>query len=287
MKTSENIVTLIAGFFCEQCTDSSQPNRDYTGEFMSLLRRLHDRVFPDYRFDQGQLLAQIQAQLRGNSRVVHGYYPPFGTQVILNGHEWVERQAQRQKVAVAERPSPTLIKNNLKHLVKGKLVYYSNVTAATGIPRSTFTRACKFGDLQACFVPELCKYFNVTPEELLSCDLARPAGVPEASQQQSGSEEVAVNGPESSSINTKAEKTVGEVITQQDPAELVRTISRNLGSMLFERNLTAHELSLKTALAGAVCYRFLNEPFVPRGATLNRLAKALALSGCLMSGLGF
>jgi len=29
-------------------------------------------------------------------------YPPFGTQVILNGHEWVERQAQRQKVTVAK-----------------------------------------------------------------------------------------------------------------------------------------------------------------------------------------
>ena len=29
-------------------------------------------------------------------------YPPFGAQVILNGHEWVERQAQRQKVTVAK-----------------------------------------------------------------------------------------------------------------------------------------------------------------------------------------
>jgi hypothetical protein len=29
-------------------------------------------------------------------------YPPFGTQVILNGHEWVERQALRQKVTVVK-----------------------------------------------------------------------------------------------------------------------------------------------------------------------------------------
>ncbi len=29
-------------------------------------------------------------------------YPPFGTQVILNGHEWVERQAVRQKVTVVK-----------------------------------------------------------------------------------------------------------------------------------------------------------------------------------------
>lgn len=29
-------------------------------------------------------------------------YPPFGTQVILNGHEWVERQAVRQNVTVAK-----------------------------------------------------------------------------------------------------------------------------------------------------------------------------------------
>jgi len=29
-------------------------------------------------------------------------YPPFGAQVILNGHEWVERQAQQQAVSVAK-----------------------------------------------------------------------------------------------------------------------------------------------------------------------------------------
>lgn len=29
-------------------------------------------------------------------------YPPFGAQVILNGHEWVQRQAQKQKVTVAK-----------------------------------------------------------------------------------------------------------------------------------------------------------------------------------------
>lgn len=29
-------------------------------------------------------------------------YPPFGAQVILNGHEWVERQARRQHVTVAK-----------------------------------------------------------------------------------------------------------------------------------------------------------------------------------------
>lgn len=29
-------------------------------------------------------------------------YPPFGAQVILNGHEWVERQARRQHLAVAK-----------------------------------------------------------------------------------------------------------------------------------------------------------------------------------------
>jgi hypothetical protein len=29
-------------------------------------------------------------------------YPPFGAQVILNGHEWVERQARRQHLEVAK-----------------------------------------------------------------------------------------------------------------------------------------------------------------------------------------
>ena len=28
--------------------------------------------------------------------------PPFGAQAIPNGHDWVERQAQRQKVTVAK-----------------------------------------------------------------------------------------------------------------------------------------------------------------------------------------
>jgi hypothetical protein len=29
-------------------------------------------------------------------------YPPFGAQVILNGHEWVERQARRKRVAAVK-----------------------------------------------------------------------------------------------------------------------------------------------------------------------------------------
>ena len=29
-------------------------------------------------------------------------YPPFGAQVILNGHEWVERQARRQHLEVVK-----------------------------------------------------------------------------------------------------------------------------------------------------------------------------------------
>jgi hypothetical protein len=29
-------------------------------------------------------------------------YPPFGAQVILNGHEWVERQAWRKKVVTVK-----------------------------------------------------------------------------------------------------------------------------------------------------------------------------------------
>ena len=30
------------------------------------------------------------------------WYPPFGAQVILNGHEWVQRQASRQHLPVAK-----------------------------------------------------------------------------------------------------------------------------------------------------------------------------------------
>jgi hypothetical protein len=70
---SEDIVTLIIRFYAEQ-RGGEIANRNHTAEFMSLLRRLHHQVFPGYRLDEAQLLAQAQAQLRGNSRAVQGYH---------------------------------------------------------------------------------------------------------------------------------------------------------------------------------------------------------------------
>src|ERR1035438_7041923 len=67
-----------------------------------------------YHVDVRRIGAQIEVAqaVESGRRVVEvwwghvtlrmGGYPPFGTQVILNGHEWVERPAARQQVTVAK-----------------------------------------------------------------------------------------------------------------------------------------------------------------------------------------
>jgi integrase/transcriptional regulator with XRE-family HTH domain len=254
------------------------------------------KLYPGASADSSLKAAIARAQ---KAVTKFGYLAPAQAAVVIDRILWIENRVDaadiqavarlpglaqenppiytRSTARVAERPSPTLLRNNLKHLVKSKGVYYSDISAALGIPRSTIAGACKHGDLQAAYIPGLCKYFNVTPEELLGCNLASSAPVQEASPPQAESEGIAADGPASPSADTKAEKTAAEIITHQDPAELVRTIARNLSSMLFERNMTAHELGLKTGL-GAACYRFLSERFVPRDDTLTRLAKALEVA---------
>ncbi len=39
-------------------------------------------------------------------------YPPFGAQVILNGHEWVERRARREGLAVVAKSSNCFIEGS-------------------------------------------------------------------------------------------------------------------------------------------------------------------------------
>ena len=59
-----------------------------------------------------------------------------------------------QSAAPSSRPAnPTLLKTNLKYLMKDKGVYHSDVSLATGIPKSTISRACAFGICR----PALCQ----------------------------------------------------------------------------------------------------------------------------------
>jgi hypothetical protein len=74
--SEHDLLMIIAEFYGDQYHGHPmRPGVDGNAPLLALLGRLHDRVFPDYAFDQEQVLAQAAAQLRGNSRVVKNYYP--------------------------------------------------------------------------------------------------------------------------------------------------------------------------------------------------------------------
>lgn len=76
MKTTNDLVTLVAGFYAERYAGHPfQPNRDYTAEMLSLFGRLQQRAFPGHLFDPAQFLAQADAQLHGNELAVRNYHP--------------------------------------------------------------------------------------------------------------------------------------------------------------------------------------------------------------------
>jgi transcriptional regulator with XRE-family HTH domain len=132
--------------------------------------------------------------------------------------------------AAIERPTPMLLKENLKHLTEQKGVYHSDIAVATGIPRSTIARACKAGDLQACFVPPICSYFGVTPEQLLTTDLTCPAVTSEECPCQVESPQLVLG---DQATPTNHEKTVDDLVVEQDPVELAATVARNSAGMMF------------------------------------------------------
>jgi transcriptional regulator with XRE-family HTH domain/integrase len=171
-----------------------------------------------------------------------------------------------------EKPTPMLVKNNLKHLITQKGAYHSDIAVATGIPRSTIARACKFGDLQACFVPAICGYFGIAPQQLLTSDLTRPADTSETSSRHDAPSQLET---ESQPPPVKCEKTFDDLIVQHDPAAVAETIAQNLAGMMFERNLTANGLALKAGIAAPQCYKILKKEVVPKQDTLLKLAKAL------------
>jgi hypothetical protein len=72
MQNKTHIVNLIAGFYAVTY-DNRTLDLDYRTEFVGLLRHLHERAFPGYKFDPKELLAQAERQLRGNEQAVEHY----------------------------------------------------------------------------------------------------------------------------------------------------------------------------------------------------------------------
>jgi len=72
MKNTLDIIDLIAGFYAVTY-DNRTLDRDYRAELVGLLRHLHERAFPGYKFDSKDLLAQAERQLRGDDRAVENF----------------------------------------------------------------------------------------------------------------------------------------------------------------------------------------------------------------------
>ena len=177
-------------------------------------------------------------------------------------------------VRIAGGSTPTLIKSNLKFLVQKKGVYHSDIAAATGIKRAAIATASKFGDFQARYLPALCTYFGVPLDEFLNCDLAAPS-VPGDQPQPTETNGAHPVSSEKTADKSAPEPTIGDLITRQDPAALLRVVARNLTSMLFENNLTTNALAHKAGSSHSVIARSTHEEFVPTDASIQKLAKAL------------
>ncbi len=175
-----------------------------------------------------------------------------------------------------EGPSAALIKRNFKHLLSVKGAYHSDVAAETGITRSVVAVISKCGNLQARYLPALCKYFGVTIHEFLASDLSVPASqLPEKPTANAADSPGDLDpAPEQ---EEKIEATLDDIITRLDPAELPKVLARNLESMMFERNLTAHSLSLQAGLAGSAVHGFVQDERVPTDSTARKLAQALGV----------
>lgn len=176
----------------------------------------------------------------------------------------------------ANGPHPTVVKINLKFLIQRKGVYHSDVAAATGLRRSVIDRASKIGELQAHYLPALCKYFEVSIEEFLFCDLSatsvpgNQAHVPEPTETPTTGKPENVGEP-------VRELTLEDLVTKQDPAALLKVVARNLNSLVFERNLTVNALAQAADLSHSVLARSLHEQFMPTNASLHKLAQALGV----------
>ena len=177
---------------------------------------------------------------------------------------------------LCRHPSPSLLRKNLRHLLKKKGVYYSDVAVATGFPRTTIARAFMYGNAQATMIPVFSKYFSVGIEELLTADLelaeARQPrdGTPPATNQRA-QEAIAPNPPPAAKQDSEPGQ---DQVASCDSV----VFARNLKSILFEKNLTLPKLARLSGVYQQDIYRYAKEERDPAPPALSRIAQALQVS---------
>jgi hypothetical protein len=174
--------------------------------------------------------------------------------------------------AALQAPSLQLIKSNVRHLIAAKGVYHSDVTAATGIPRAVIAVVARTGEMQARYLPALCKYFEVPIEVFLGVDLAHPAPQHVRTVGDGEHETEAANPRDS-----KEDLTVEDLLPLQSQSQICTIVARNLESLMLEKNLTPHSLSLLSSLSGSVVNRLVREEVLMTEETGKKLAAALGV----------
>jgi len=174
------------------------------------------------------------------------------------------------------RPSPSLLKKNLRYLLKKKGVYYSDVAVATGFPRTTISRAFMYGNAQATMIPVFSNFFSVGIEDLLTVDLE----LAEARQPRDGTL-TAMNLPAQEATahdQPPAAKQDLESGEDQDAGLDSGVIARNLKSLLFEQNLTLLKLARLSGICQQDIYKYAKEERSLAPPALSRIAQALQVS---------
>ncbi len=181
-----------------------------------------------------------------------------------------------------------LLKKNLRYLAEKKDVICSDIAIATGIKQSILEDAWKTGRLQAVTVPRLCGYFNVNPMELLSVDLACLETPAPGTQSEAMVLEAVVSEPGTARLADEVgalkpaalpQKSADDFVIEQDQVTLAQTSSRNLRSLLFERDLTPPQLASKSGLSHAIVCQYIHGAAIPTDYSLPKLATALGVLG--------
>lgn len=176
------------------------------------------------------------------------------------------------------RPSPTRFKETVRNLMEERRLRNSDVQIGTGLTQSAISRLVRCGDLQACALPELSRFFDVSIEFLLTGDdsVSRRAVQPDVDF-----EKEAMETENNSSIEDPTETSDCEHLWSpfvgRSGAETKRILATNLRSLLFEQNLTPHALNKRIGANSGVVYDYLAERFLPEEHTLIRICSELEI----------
>ena len=192
-----------------------------------------------------------------------------------------------QRIAI--EPNYQLLKKNLHYLVAQKGIVCTDIAIATGIKLTKIESAYCTGKLQAVVLPKLCGYFNVTPMDLLTVDLEDASTFDAAAQNGStvpdatgcrptkAAEDANQAADPNAESDAPREKSADDLVLEQNPIALALTVSRNLLSLLYERDLTVPELATKSGVSKTVIYRYVGGACIPFDSTLAKLSMALGV----------